>query len=661
MKTDDRPREVIGVLPMGAVERSPQGPPGAGYAGGDTQGRTEDAVAARDAWPHYGGQIPGLKRNGIPFLNDISTDPAAGNADELAHNVHKYCEIPALRAGSMAADGPAETCVGLVVLDRQGRIASVNPAFTQLCGYLPSDVLGESLQMLSYGGAHAEFCRVMWKSIELGGYWSGEVWIRRKDGTGTLTWLSMYSMHDGAGPACSYQVTLAEVGSAMLTHEPSGYPQHLPPFMALPSRARFMDQLGTFIQRSQCASTSTALLLLDIDHFQEANHALGYEACDRVLMAVAQRLCTVVQDKGLVARTGDDEFSILIGDACDSHAVQVAAQAMLDALSESFVLREGSAYVTTSIGIALFPGDANGADDLLRAAGKAMRAAKASGRNCYNYFTPELELQTPNRLWLAHDLRSALSQKQFWLAYQPIVSLKTGKVHKAEALIRWQHPARGLISPADFIPVAESTGMIVEIGEWVFRTAADQVAQLRRQHSADFQVSVNKSPAQFHRQTELSESWSDYLRRRGLSCRSIVVEITEGLLLEDSQRVDDHLRLLREAGVQLSLDDFGTGYSSLAYLQKHDIDYVKIDQSFVRNLVADSKEMTLCEAIITIAHKLNMEVVAEGIETAEQLQLLRDAGCDYGQGYFMARPMSASALDAFLAPSGNGGNSALKG
>lgn len=640
MKTDVRPREVFGVLPSEAMPLGVQGTPAYACAGLNIQsGAAVESFLTPLRPEAMERHVPASASQGL-----LVTDPEA--------------QTSTLQD---AVNTPEQSRRAVLVLDSRRGMVMMSDAVLEMCGYDPSQLLGEQLHVLSSGRTQAKVIQNMWDSIELQGQWSGEVWLRRVDGSEMLARLAVSSMHDGSGEVCSYVATLLEGSKYQDFGEPSMHSTLLDTFTPMTSRVRFLHQLGKDIEQSQRTGTSVALLLVDIDHFQEINHALGYEEGDRILASVVQRLHTVNRDRGLVAQLGDDEFALTVGGIQESQCAKKVAQEIMNVLSDSFEMTSGAISVTASIGIALFPGDSKNAECLLTSASKALHSAKGSGRNCYRFFTPDLELNIQNRLWLAHELRSALSHQQFWLAYQPIVSLKTGKVRKAEALIRWQHPERGLISPAEFIPVAESSGMIVEIGEWVFRTAAAQAARMRREYSADFQVSVNKSPAQFHRQSETSETWIQYLTSCDLSCQSIVVEITEGLLLEDSQRVDDQLRSLREAGLQLSLDDFGTGYSSLAYLQKHDIDYVKIDQSFVRNLVADSKEMTLCEAIITIAHKLNMEVVAEGIETFEQLQLLRNAGCDFGQGYFLARPLSAPALEAFMAESGNSGNPALKG
>jgi EAL domain-containing protein (putative c-di-GMP-specific phosphodiesterase class I) len=275
--------------------------------------------------------------------------------------------------------------------------------------------------------------------------------------------------------------------------------------------------------------------------------------------------------------------------------------------------------------------------------------AKGTGRNRFSFFTPALQEAAQTRVRLAGDLRIALAEQQFGVVYQPIIELATGAIHKAEALIRWHHPTRGLVSPAAFIPIAESSGLIVDIGEWVFQQAATQVQAWRAALAPDFQISVNKSPVQFQHGESSRVPWAQYLQQRGLPGECIVVEITEGLLLDTSSSVADTLLGLRDAGIRVSLDDFGTGYSSLSYLQKFEIDFLKIDQSFVRHLIADSTDLALCKAIIVMAHALGIKVIAEGVETELQRDLLAAAGCDYAQGYWYARPMPAPDFEAFMA------------
>ena len=344
----------------------------------------------------------------------------------------------------------------------------------------------------------------------------------------------------------------------------------------------------------------------------------------------------------------------------DTNSVERIAQAIIDALVAPFHLDEDVAFVSASIGITLYPNDATNLEMLMSNADQAMYASKSAGRNRFSYFTQSLQEAALNRMHLINDLRVALSGNQFCLHYHPIVELDSGSIYKAEALIRWQHPERGLINPAEFVMLAEESGMIIEIGDWVFREAVQQVQRLRAAFHPEFQISVNKSPIQFRNDEHYFQEWIPHLQQLGLPGQCISIEITEGLLLDATATVKSKLLDLRDAGIQVALDDFGTGYSSLSYLKKFDIDYIKIDRSFVRNLSATSNDMALCEAIIVMAHKLGLKVIAEGIETAKQRHLLAAAGCDYGQGYFFSplcrrtnlkrcsRPQQASQV--FLSP-----------
>jgi EAL domain-containing protein (putative c-di-GMP-specific phosphodiesterase class I) len=317
-------------------------------------------------------------------------------------------------------------------------------------------------------------------------------------------------------------------------------------------------------------------------------------------------------------------------------------------LSSPFRLEGEILYISASIGITFYPDDSTEIEELRKNADQAMYAAKHHGRNRFSYYTPTMRDLAQERMRLSNDLQIALDEKQFRVYYQPIVDLGDGSIRKAEALIRWQHPERGLINPGEFIAIAEETGRIVEIGDWVFHEAALQVKRWRQRYRCDFQISVNKSPIQFQNDESLYMGWIEQLRQLELPGDSVVIEITESLLLDNRQIVNDKLLLFRDVGIQVAIDDFGTGYSSLAYLKMYDIDYLKIEQSFVRNLRPESSDMVVCEAIIAMAHKLGMKVIAEGVETAEQRALLLAAGCDYGQGFLFSKPLAAATFEALL-------------
>ncbi len=417
----------------------------------------------------------------------------------------------------------------------------------------------------------------------------------------------------------------------------------------LPNRRLFRDRLEQTIRVSRRDQSSFVLMLIDLDHFKEVNDTLGHDAGDLLLVDAAQRIQHCMRESDTVARMGGDEFVVILPGIDDAVSIERIARTIIDKLAAPFLLGEEKAFISASIGVTLYPNDAQSMETLLKNADQAMYVAKGLGRNRFSYFTPVLQENAQKRMRLVNDLRDALVSGQFCVYYQPIVELATGDIRKAEALIRWMHPRRGMVNPAEFIPLAEEIGMINEIGDWVMGQAMQQVKRLQANHHKDFQISVNKSPLQFrHDQPQKAEVWLSELERNGLHAGSLIVEITEGVLLDDTGHVQECLLALRDAGIQVAIDDFGTGYSSLAYLRKFDIDYLKIDRSFVSNLGNQADAMALCEAIIVMAHKLGLKVIAEGVETEPQRDMLQHAGCDYAQGFLFSKAIPAQELEVFL-------------
>ena len=416
----------------------------------------------------------------------------------------------------------------------------------------------------------------------------------------------------------------------------------------LPNRHMFHDRLEQEIKKAHRANLQAALLFIDLDRFKEVNDTLGHDIGDILLVETSCRISKCVRESDTVARLGGDEFTVILSEVNDTKTVERIAQSILKILAEPFQLGNEVAYISASIGITLYPDDATNLEDLLKNADQAMYVAKNQGRNQSSYFTSALQEAAQERRRLTHDLRGALAANQFMLYFQPVINLATGHIHKAEALIRWQHPERGLVSPMEFVLLAEETGLIIGIGDWVFKESARWARRWRDQFAHDFQVSVNVSPVQFLSEYLCCNTWGAHLRGIGLAGQNIVIEITEGLLLKAATSVTDKLLKFRDAGIQVAIDDFGTGYSSLSYLKKFDIDYLKIDKLFVDNLETDVNDMVLCEAIIVMAHKLGLKVIAEGVETEAQRNLLTNAGCDYAQGYLFSRPVSPEALEALL-------------
>jgi diguanylate cyclase (GGDEF)-like protein/PAS domain S-box-containing protein len=415
----------------------------------------------------------------------------------------------------------------------------------------------------------------------------------------------------------------------------------------LPNRRLFRDRLNHEVTKSRRSGAPLALLFIDLDRFREANDLLGHDVGDALLKEASQRICGSVRASDTVARLGGDEFTVIVSDIGDGSCVQQIAQKIVDTLAKPFRLRDETIHLSASVGITLCPDDARDPEDLVRNADQAMYAAKSAGRNQFSYFTTAMQEAAQSRLRMIAELRNALPAGQFRLHFQPIVDLTTQRVVKAEALLRWQHPELGMLPPSDFIPLAEETGLINEIGNWVFMQAALWSQRWSSRFHTPFQVSVNKSPVQFHAESHALD-WPKYLADLGISRNCISVEITEGVLLNASLSITDTLLQYRDAGIQVALDDFGTGYSSMAYLRKFDIDYLKIDRSFVKDMPHDAGSRTIAETIIVMAHKLGLKVIAEGIETEPQRDLLAAAGCDFGQGYLFSTPIAPEELEEIL-------------
>lgn len=420
------------------------------------------------------------------------------------------------------------------------------------------------------------------------------------------------------------------------------------PLTDLPNRRMFKKSLQDLMMAFNGSDKELALLYLDLDHFKEINDFHGHGIGDRLLVDVAHRLQRCVGQGDFIARLGGDEFTVILPEPANHEAIETVARRILASLAQPYLIDLETLYVSVSIGITLYPSDSENVDELLKNADQAMYGAKALGRDRFHYFTNDMYQAALHRVQLVNDLRMALNEQQFELYYQPIVDLRNSSVLKAEALIRWNHPKRGLVSPLEFIPVAEEAGHILSIGDWVFKTATTQLSVWRKSISEEFGLSVNTSPEQYVH-SEAMESWFSHMKSLGLDGDSVVIEITEGTLMESGDEVKDQLLAFRDKGVQVALDDFGTGYSSLSYLNKFDIDFIKIDKSFIDNLASGSNDLVLCEAMIVMAHKLGLKVIAEGVETEEQLAILKDADCDYAQGYLFSAPVSVTDFEALIA------------
>jgi len=589
-------------------------------------------------------QINAFDDEAVALLTEMATDIAFAIDNFDREEKRKQAE----EANQLAVSVYQTSSEAMVVTDANRQIIDVNPAFIEVTGYSKEEVLGKNSSILRSHKHNQAVCERMRDETAITGKWQGEMWAQRKNGEVFPMWLTTNTVYNEDGSP-RYRISLfIDITEKKASEELIWQQAHIDSLTGLPNRSMFQDRLKQEINKSHRTGLPLALLYLDLDRFKEVNDTLGHDVGDLLLKQAAQRLNMCVREVDVVSRLGGDEFTIILTEIGDMTGIERVIESILESLAKPFQLGEDIVYVSTSIGITLYPTDASEPEALLKNADQAMYVAKNAGRNQSSYFAKAMQDVAQKRMRLANDLRVALQGQQIWVAYQPIVDLKTGEITKAEALARWQHPTLGAISPAEFIPVAENSGLIFEIGDWIFQQALLQVKYWQAKYNPEFQVSVNKSPIQIQYVSNKTEPWHVQISKLGLLGKSIVAEITEGLLLDANFSTQERLLEFRDAGIQVALDDFGTGYSSLSYLQKFDIDYIKIDQSFVRNLSPTSGDMALCEAIIVMAHKLGMKVIAEGIETTDQKYLLTLAGCDYGQGYLFSKPVPASEFEKLL-------------
>ncbi|MEZ5480653.1 MAG: EAL domain-containing protein [Porticoccaceae bacterium] len=492
------------------------------------------------------------------------------------------------------------------------------------------------------------FYETMWASLEANGRWEGEFNERRKDGTLCPQWLTISGIHDADGKVSHWVAQFFDISQIKEAEDIIWRQANYDDLTELPNRRMFFDRLGQAIKTLHRTNRQIALFSIDLDHFKTVNDTLGHAVGDELLVQAGVRIMKCIREGDTLARFGGDEFVIFIEYSRLSIIERIAGN-ILEALSQPFELGQERVFLGGSIGISVYPRDADSINGMLRCADQAMYAAKQRGRNCFEYFTPSMQAAARQRMQMINELRQALEKEQLWVAYQPIIDLGNRRIVKAEALVRWQHPVMGEVSPVNFIPLAEDTGLIMAIGEFVLSAVAQQLAQWREMYPGDFQISVNVSPIQLQSNDRpVFDYWEQCIESHGLSGSDITMEITEGLLLNERPEVKQQLLAFRNAGIEVAVDDFGTGYSSLSYLKKLHIDYLKIDRSFVHQLESDNDDMAVCEAIIVMAGKLGLQVIAEGIETEQQMSLLKSAGCDFGQGYLFSKPVNAESFGELL-------------
>ncbi|MBB6289661.1 MULTISPECIES: phosphodiesterase DibA [unclassified Pseudomonas] len=538
---------------------------------------------------------------------------------------------------------------GVLVTDAKGLIVHVNRAFMEITGYQREDVMGQQPSLFKSGRHSSNFYQQMFQTLEHTGEWSGEIWNRRKSGEIYPQWQTIRVIHDDLGHLSHYVAVFSDISAIKDSEHELAHLAHHDPLTDLPNRLLFTDRAEQALASAQLHKRGCALLLLDLDHFKIINDSLGHNIGDQLLKLVGERLSALFGPGVTLARLGGDEFAVL-AENC-SQVVQAAAlaQRMLDEMKQPFIFDGHQLFISASIGISLFPNDALSAEQLLRNADSALFKAKSVGREGYALYTEELTAHAQNRVEIASELRRALERQELRVYYQPVHDLHTSRLIGVEALVRWQHPERGLVPPGDFIPIAERTGLIADIDGWVMDQACRQMCQWLADGLPLSFIAINVSSRLFARR-ELYDQVAQVLHDTGLDPAFLELEVTESAVMDDPEVALEQLHRLRELGLRLAIDDFGTGYSSLLRLKRLPVQKLKIDQGFVAGLPWDEDDAAIVRVVIALAKSMGMQVHAEGIEQVEQARFLLEQNCDMGQGYWFGRPMPALEIDWDRAP-----------
>jgi diguanylate cyclase (GGDEF)-like protein/PAS domain S-box-containing protein len=567
--------------------------------------------------------VPAIQRS----LREVAEQSARREAEEQ------------MRLAAVAFENTFE---GIMVADATHRIISVNRAFTQITGHTPGQILGRDVSALGADSQDCGFYTRMWAWLAEHGNWHGEVWNRREDGCSYPAWFNIAAVRSSTSTVTHYVGVLTDISERKAAQARIEHMAQHDPLTDLPNRTLLADRMQQAIAHAHRSNRRVGVLFVDLDHFKHINDSLGHSIGDRVLVEMSRRLVDRVRASDTVARLSGDEFVILLPEAGGIEGVVRVVAEITSAIAEPIQIEGHRIRLSASIGVSLFPKDGSEASVLLTNADHAMYHAKSAGRSTYRFFSPEMDEKARERFRIESDLREALLGRQLRLFYQPQVDSHTARVDGYEALLRWFHPERGLLSPSAFLNVAEDTGLIVPIGEWVMKQAC---AQCSRWHANGFRgaVAVNLSARQFG-QENLLETVKESLQDAGLPGNFLELELTESLLVEPTEATMKLLRDLRELGVRIAVDDFGTGYSSLSYLKRYPITTLKIAQPFVEEVAVESEDRAIVQAIVTLARAMSLQTVAEGVERVSQVQALRDIGADRLQGYHFGRALPASEL-----------------
>ncbi|WNF46616.1 EAL domain-containing protein [Pseudomonas sp. SG20056] len=587
---------------------------------------------------HEDGSYRWIQSRGRLLLDDHGqAERLIGTASDITQ---RRKDEDSLRQAAAVFDATQE---GVLVTDAQQRIVHCNPAFSRITGYSQAEILGQSPSMLKSGRHDKGFYESLWNALQSRGAWSGEVWNRRKSGEIYPQWQCIRVIHDELGEISHYVAVFSDISALKRSQRELDYLAHHDPLSNLPNRLLFTERVERALERAKHDELSGAVLLIDLDHFKHINESLGHTIGDLLLKDVGERLSQQLGKRMTLARLGGDEFGLLDETCASAEQAAVMAQRLQACLTPAFQIADKQLFVTASIGISLYPSEAGDVGQVLRNADSALFKAKSSGRESYAFYSQELTEHASQRVELASALRHALDHQELRVHYQPLICLNSQELIGVEALVRWQHPQRGLVAPGEFIPVAEETGLIGAIDAWVLEQSCRQmVAWHIAGHKLKF-VAVNISSRLFSR-GELDQRVAEVLRNTGLDPAHLELEVTESAVMDNPDAALALLERLRALGIRLAIDDFGTGYSSLARLKRLPVHKLKIDQSFVSGLPHDQDDVAITRAVIALGHSMGLKVLAEGIEQPEQAALLRQLGCDHAQGYYFGRPQPAEQL-----------------
>ncbi|MBF0266373.1 MAG: EAL domain-containing protein [Gammaproteobacteria bacterium] len=557
-------------------------------------------------------------------------------------------EIHQMQAQAHLSEKIIENSIeGILITDRKGHILTVNKTFTKITGYSKEEAIGKTPSILRSGKHDKEFYQRLWQTIKNEGFWEGEIWNRREDGEVYLEWLCIREIKDDQGHFYFYVGKFSDLTTIKDTQTRLHFLAHFDVLTQLPNRTLFNDRLSQAIMTAERSKNKVVLFFMDLDGFKDINDSLGHDSGDILLQQVAKRLLSTVRKMDTVSRLGGDEFTIIANDIVNTDQIITLAEKILNALSEPFIIDKRKFFIGASIGISTFPDDAINGSDLVQYADTAMYQAKENGKNQFCFYTQRMGDMASERMQLEHELNVAIEQNQLVLHYQPQYHIETGDISGMEALVRWYHPQRGLILPTEFIPEAEKTNLILLLGEWVLNSACAQAQKWLQAGKENIQIAINISAKQFQ-QPGFDEEIKQLLLKHDIAGDNIELEITEKSLITDIDKVLSTLHNLKAMGISIAIDDFGTGYSSMNYLKRLPLDVLKIDRSFIKDIDIESVDEAIIKSILALAQGLNLKVVAEGIETQFQRELLSQLKCNYAQGFLYNKAITVEEISMVL-------------